>query len=526
MRLPLWPRYSSALIGAALMFEGLRRFLLGFPADRQLVRFYLGLVRLGCRVEARFHPRSAYRAQRQESSFDRQYGVQTSGVWNWRDSRTGSWTDSYAVEYVAASPALPRRMLQTVADPAASTFIDYGCGKGRVLIVASEFPFKAIVGVEKAPELARTAAANAAIIGEKYPDRTPITAVEGDAATFVLPAGDLVIYLSHPFWKPVMRRVVRTIEAALRSEPRRITVIYCGALLRSLFDRSPLLITDPERSVIFHPADDETGPWQVAVWNGIAPGEREASVSVTAVLRRYLFGLPWHHLLAALMPARGSAAYRELREASAFDRSYGIETAGLRSWRQITSATARAWSDAYGTGYTPSPPAPLRHALRLLPDLQDFTFIDIGCGMGRALAIAGEFPFKAVIGIEKSPELVGTAKANARILGERHTGRMLPQVIEEDAAAVSLPGGNLVIYLNDPFLAPVMAKLVRTIEMPAQEPRRIFVVYLTPRLRGLFDRSAVLTADLDRSFVFQGEDEESDPWAVGVWRNRTGADDA
>jgi SAM-dependent methyltransferase len=65
------------------------------------------------------------------------------------------------------------------------TFIDLGCGEGRALVIASEFPFRAIVGVELSPALCATATANAAVIANRFPDRMPIQIVQADAGEFV-----------------------------------------------------------------------------------------------------------------------------------------------------------------------------------------------------------------------------------------------------------------------------------------------------------------------------------------------------
>ena len=61
----------------------------------------------------------------------------------------------------------------------------------------------------------------------------------------------------------------------------------------------------------------------------------------------------------------------------------------------------------YTTGYAPTMPSALTQALAPLPiQHQDFTFIDIGCGKGRALLIAAQFPFRHLLGVEISTELV------------------------------------------------------------------------------------------------------------------------
>ena len=54
-------------------------------------------------------------------------------------------------------------------------------------------------------------------VSRNFPSRTSIRVVEGDAANYQLPAGDLVLYLYNPFGEPVVARVVQALEAAMAS---------------------------------------------------------------------------------------------------------------------------------------------------------------------------------------------------------------------------------------------------------------------------------------------------------------------
>ena len=46
-----------------------------------------------------------------------------------------------------------RRLMRTLSLPPGSGFVDFGCGKGRVLLLAAGFGFARITGVEFAKEL-------------------------------------------------------------------------------------------------------------------------------------------------------------------------------------------------------------------------------------------------------------------------------------------------------------------------------------------------------------------------------------
>src|SRR5277367_3679731 len=68
---------------------------------------------------------------------------------------------SPGLQYQSHHPRILRNMLASLAIAYERyVFVDYGCGKGRVLLVATHFPFQRIVGVEFAPQLAEIAEQN------------------------------------------------------------------------------------------------------------------------------------------------------------------------------------------------------------------------------------------------------------------------------------------------------------------------------------------------------------------------------
>src|ERR1700682_5213315 len=78
------------------------------------------------------------------------------------------------------------------------TFIDLGSGKGRVLLMASDYPFRRIVGIELFPDLQRLGQEN---LSQYKSDSQPCFAVEsilGDARTFAFPPEPTVLYLFNP----------------------------------------------------------------------------------------------------------------------------------------------------------------------------------------------------------------------------------------------------------------------------------------------------------------------------------------
>ena len=181
-------------------------------------------------------------APRGPHPFDVAFGVQTDGFSSWRENLASDAANAaYSSGYLGVAPSVARRLIATVRDPERFTFIDFGCGKGRALIVASERPFRRILGVEFVPGLAEAARQNAAAIRAAYPARTAIEVHQGDAAAMDLPDGPLVLFFYQPFEMPVMRKVLRRLQDALSASARPVIVLYVNPALARAFDRVPVL---------------------------------------------------------------------------------------------------------------------------------------------------------------------------------------------------------------------------------------------------------------------------------------------
>jgi SAM-dependent methyltransferase len=105
------------------------------------------------------------------------------------------------------------------------TFIDFGSGKGRVLLVAAAYTFRRIIGVEFAEELHHIAGQN---IRRALGRDTRAEAVCCDAAEYELPNDPLVLYFYNPFMAPIMRRVMANVSLSLRRASRPAYVILRG----------------------------------------------------------------------------------------------------------------------------------------------------------------------------------------------------------------------------------------------------------------------------------------------------------
>src|ERR1017187_4905211 len=159
--------------------------------------------------------------------FDQAHGVDTSGLVPARHLVTGHANDEHVTAYYGVAPSILRALIghwrETIPPhPISSyTFIDVGAGKGRGLLVASEFRFRKVVGIELNPSLATIARQNVAHWTASHaadptsPRLAPIEILEQDALDFDLPATPTLLFLFHPFEAPVLRQLLRRIETQL-----------------------------------------------------------------------------------------------------------------------------------------------------------------------------------------------------------------------------------------------------------------------------------------------------------------------
>lgn len=113
--------------------------------------------------------------------------------------------------------------------------VDFGCGKGGVLISLSKYPFAKITGVEISQELADIARNNLQKLKISNVD-----VEQCDAGSFVRLEEYNYFYFFDPFPAVVMQDVIKNIKTSIINKPRKVTVIYMNPFCHDLFDESEI----------------------------------------------------------------------------------------------------------------------------------------------------------------------------------------------------------------------------------------------------------------------------------------------
>jgi SAM-dependent methyltransferase len=167
-----------------------------------------------------------------DAGYDWDYRVDTTSAnVGWRARLIGLLNSSYQ----PIEAEIFREILTNAAiDFSPFTFIDVGSGKGRALLLGSEFSFHRIIGIELLPELNHIAEENVRKFAEAQDRVLPIETICGDATEFEFPDEPLVVYLFHPLTEAGFRKVLFNLQSSLKEHPRPTLVIYINPVFEMI----------------------------------------------------------------------------------------------------------------------------------------------------------------------------------------------------------------------------------------------------------------------------------------------------
>jgi SAM-dependent methyltransferase len=173
--------------------------------------------------------------------FDRDYRVTTHAVAFLTDLDPEAVGDAgaHATHYEAVPVADFHALLALVPKDAieASTFVDVGAGMGRGVILAAEYPFKQVLGIEVSPAFYEVAKENLVTARKRGLRCKDVRLQRDDARIAHYPPGDLVVFLFNPFDAEALRATLASIEA--RRDPGKTWLLYHTPVEQHVFDELP-----------------------------------------------------------------------------------------------------------------------------------------------------------------------------------------------------------------------------------------------------------------------------------------------
>jgi SAM-dependent methyltransferase len=159
-----------------------------------------------------------------------------------------------------------------------------------------------------------------------------------------------------------------------------------------------------------------------------------------------------------------------------FDKKYSTETTTRMSIMDVE--ISNLGSRNYAHGYRTAPEQFIRNLISQLDiDYREYDFVDIGCGKGRVLLVASNYPFRSISGIDASRRVLDIAKCNLEIYKCAAQKCFNIQVYEKDALEFEPPVASTVYYFFEPFdtyiLCAILARLSSALK---GQGKQIFVI--------------------------------------------------
>ncbi|MGE0568097.1 MAG: class I SAM-dependent methyltransferase [Bacteroidia bacterium] len=114
-------------------------------------------------------------------------------------------------------------------------FIDIGCGKGRVLLVAQKYGFSSIIGIEMSKELTTLANIEIDKFGQSN-SKVNIQAFCENAIYFDYPNRDSVVFLFNPFDANMLEKSLNTL---LQKNKKEIILVYVNPVFSEIIGKFP-----------------------------------------------------------------------------------------------------------------------------------------------------------------------------------------------------------------------------------------------------------------------------------------------
>jgi len=139
-----------------------------------------------------------------------------------------------------------------------------------------------------------------------------------------------------------------------------------------------------------------------------------------------------------------------------FDKRYNVSTQDVMSHKDL------GLTSQYSVDYVPIHERVINHVLNNLNiSYEDYIFIDLGCGKGRAILAAMLFPFKKIIGVELIEFTSKIATDNVEILKKNKLVKCTDiEICCQDAINFDIPNDNITFFLFMPFVGPILDQVL------------------------------------------------------------------
>jgi SAM-dependent methyltransferase len=166
---------------------------------------------------------------------EKKYQIDTIRIDNLQHQKIKSNNLKHASIYQGTNYFIIEKAFEFLSNENANhNIVDFGCGKGRVLVVAAFYGFKKITGIDFAESLCREAELNIEKIKRLFP-KTDFEIVCDDAVNYSIENDSNVFFFFNPFDEVVMLQIVKNILSSFKKTERKIYIVYVNPLHKEIF---------------------------------------------------------------------------------------------------------------------------------------------------------------------------------------------------------------------------------------------------------------------------------------------------
>lgn len=174
--------------------------------------------------------------------FDIKYGLDTSSWVMLKDLVINSVNKDKGIRYQPTNILPLKKLFSELKIPAGRVLVDLGCGKGRVLLIASKFGFRTLRGVDFSDQLYKIAQKNCSTYKKKTGIKAEFHIFCSDVVDYAIKNDEDVFFMYNPFKEEVLLRVLNNIALSVMRNPRKIWIIYYYPAYANLIENHVMFV--------------------------------------------------------------------------------------------------------------------------------------------------------------------------------------------------------------------------------------------------------------------------------------------
>jgi SAM-dependent methyltransferase len=160
-------------------------------------------------------------------TFDQEHNVKTCGTVQFSEVTIENGFPDYSYPYEPTPAIIIPTVLPKLQDSFGGfAFVDLGSGKGRVVLLASQFDFDRVIGIEFAQQLHQLAQENIKNYRGNDQRCGSLELICGDVNDFKYPFENCVIFIFNSFKKDLLSHIVNRLANSYAAKPRVLYVIF------------------------------------------------------------------------------------------------------------------------------------------------------------------------------------------------------------------------------------------------------------------------------------------------------------